>query len=200
MPDQPEIRDQTLSLDDVEPDTVYVNCTFTVSNQALHLMDVTFDHCIFEQTNFDDVDFTRVHWHHSQVPNASWQRSTWFECQLESLQLAGGDFSQAVLRGTTFSACKLTYANFSEMRAEHSRFLNCDLLESAFQAVTVKKGLDFAGSRITDADFVETQLAGFDWHEAEFEALRLDSRLVRGLIVSQYQAAQLIGMFGIEVK
>ncbi|HAT55480.1 MAG TPA: pentapeptide repeat-containing protein [Lactobacillus sp.] len=192
MSEQTEVVEQTLSLDDVEPDQKYVRCHFTVSNEPIRIVDVTFDHCTFDQTNFDNADFSSVTWTHSQFLNATWRQSSWFHCKLKSLQLAGSDFSEAVMKDTTFDACKLTYANFSEMRVESGQFLNCDLLESAFQAIRVKKTLSFAGSRLTGADFVETRLKGVDWHEADFETLSMSAQLASGLIVSQYQAAQLI--------
>ena len=200
MADTNIVEGQTLSLDDLEPDHHYVKCHFTVSNAPIRLMDVSFDHCTFDQTNFDNGDFSRVMWTHSQFLNATWRETSWFDCKLKSLQLAGSDFSESVMKNTTFDACKLTYANFSEMSVENSKFLNCDLLESAFQAVRAKKNIKFDGSRLNGADFVETRLKGFDWHKAEFDTLSMSANLASGLVVSQYQAAQLIGMFGIEVK
>ena len=195
-----EVRDQTLSLDEVEADHKYVNCYFETSPQLINLMDVTFDHCEFDQTDFDRSEFVRVTWIHSQLAGASFQQCNWYDCQLKNIQLSGVDFSLGYFRNTDFRGCKLSYANFTEASFENIQFIDCDLLESFFQAVKLKKQIVFPGSRLTGANLGETKLKGFDLHEAEFESLIISPELARGLVVSQYQAAILITLFGIKIE
>lgn len=71
------------------------------------------------QTNFNGADFSYVHWINSQFISASWDQTKWFNCKITNLQLAGSDFNKVHL--------------------ENIKFLNCDSLESTFQAVKVKK-------------------------------------------------------------
>ncbi|GAB6093314.1 pentapeptide repeat-containing protein [Furfurilactobacillus curtus] len=200
MSDLVEVRDQTLSLDQVETNTRYINCQFTVSNLPIRLMDVIFERCQFEQSNFDEAELVHVELDHVQLVNTSWRQTRWYDCQASNVQLAGGDFSGAIFKQTRFTASKLTYANFSEAQLTSSQLIDCELSESVFQVVTIKQGLSFNGSRLTDADFTETRLAGVDWHNAEFETLRVSADLIRGLIVNEFQAAQLIGLFGVEIQ
>lgn len=199
MPAYPVIADQTLAFDDIEMEHTYQNCTFTPANASIRLMDVELDHCTFQQTNFDDGEFVRVTWRHSQLVNTSWRETHWYDCDLRNLQLSGAELTGSFWQRSGIQASKLAYANFSEAQLNQMSFLDCDLLESAFQAVQSKKGVDFAGSRLTGASFIETRLAGFDWHAADFAGVSLNADLAKGLKINQFQAAQLIGLLGIEV-
>lgn len=199
MSDYPVIANQTLAFDDIEMAHTYQSCTFTPANAAIRLMDVELDHCSFQQTNFDDGEFVRVNWRHSQLVNTSWRETRWYDCDLRNLQWSGAELTGSFWQRSRIQASKLVYANFSEAELNQMCFLDCDLLESAFQAVQSKRGVDFSGSRLTGASFIETRLAGFDWHTADFVDVSLNADLAKGLKINQFQAAQLIGLLGIEV-
>ncbi|KRN01406.1 pentapeptide repeat-containing protein [Levilactobacillus senmaizukei DSM 21775 = NBRC 103853] len=200
MEDYPVVADQTLSFDDIEAEHGYHNCHFTPANETIRLMDVTLDHCEFDQTNFNQGEFVRVTLTHCQLVNTSWLTSRWYDCELRNLQLSGADFTGSFWQRTTIATSKLAYANFSESQLNGVSLQDCDLLESAFQAVRSKGGVDFAGSRLTGASFIETRLKGFDWHAADFEAVSLSADLAKGLTINQFQAAQLIGLLGIKIS
>lgn len=104
------------------------------------------------------------------------------------------------MKNTSFKDCKMPYVNFTESRFENISFLNCDLTGGFFQALQVKKDISFVGSILTESNFSETKLKGFDFKDSEFETMVISPELARGLVVNQYQAAILIGMFGIKVE
>nr|WP_252892995.1 pentapeptide repeat-containing protein [Lentilactobacillus otakiensis] len=91
------ITKQTLSLDDVEPDNEYLNCTFTVSNELIRINDVVFDHCKFEQSNFDRSDWGYVEFKGCDFLNATFHKSYLSNCKFTNVQLMGADLSMETL-------------------------------------------------------------------------------------------------------
>ncbi|KRK78660.1 pentapeptide repeat-containing protein [Companilactobacillus nodensis] len=194
------IIDQTLNMNEIEDGYYYKGCHFKSYGDSMNYTDITFDHCDFEQTDFSRVSFGNVEWHHSQLAGSDFSQSNWYNCKISSMQLSGADFNNTYFKNTDFRDCKMPYANFTESRFEKIGFINCDLNGSFFQALKVKKNISFAGSILTEANFSETRLKGFDFKESEFETITISPELARGLVVNQYQAAILIGLFGIKVE
>ncbi len=194
------VVDKTLSMNDIEDGYLYKRCHFTSYGDTMNYTDIIFDHCDFEQTDFSRVSFGNVEWHHSQLAGSDFSQSNWYNCKISSMQLSGADFNNSYFKNTDFKDCKMPYANFTESRFEGISFVDCDLTGSFFQALKVKKSISYSGSILTEANFSETKLKGFDLKESEFETLVISPELARGLIVNQYQAATLIGLFGIKVE
>ncbi|MFD1126442.1 pentapeptide repeat-containing protein [Lentilactobacillus raoultii] len=195
------IRKQTLGLDDVEVDHDYVDCTFRVSNQPIRISDVTFDHCQFEQTNFDQSDWNFVVFKGCQFLNASFHQSYFSNSQFIGSQLMGADFSVGTkLTNVSVTDTNLRYANFSESTMVKVHFNQVNLQETAFQAVTLKKGLVFSQCNLDQSDFLDTKLKGIDLSQSRFETLTVSPELIRGLIINPWQARSLIGLLGVVVK
>lgn len=194
------LENQTLNMNEIEDGYCYKHCHFESISDSMNFSDIIFDHCDFEQTDFSRISFTNVEWNHSQLAGDDFSGSNWYNSKIKSMQLSGADFNNSYLNNVKFLDCKAQYSNFSESRFEKVDFVNCDLTGGFFQALRVKKTVKFPGSKLTDADFGQTKLKGFELQEAEFDNITISPELARGLIVSQYQAAILIGIFGIKVN
>ncbi|WP_125711840.1 pentapeptide repeat-containing protein [Companilactobacillus kedongensis] len=195
-----KIIDQTLNLNELEDGNYYQRCHFRSYSDTMSFTDIVFDHCEFDQTDFSKISFGNVEWHHSQLAGGNFSESNWYNCKISSMQLSGADFNNSFFKNTEFKACKMPYANFTESKFEKINFIDCDLAGSYFQALKVKNEISFAGSELSDANFGETKLKGFNLKDAEFDSIVISPELARGLIVNQYQAAILIGTFGIKVE
>ncbi|MFT8385384.1 MAG: pentapeptide repeat-containing protein [Lentilactobacillus hilgardii] len=133
------IQKQTLGLDDIEPDNEYIDCTFSVSNRSIQISDVIFDHCHFDQSNFDQSDWNDVIFKGCNFLNASFHQSYLSNSQFIGGQLMGADFSLGTrLINSRFTDSNLRYANFSETKMENVQFNSSNLVETSFQAVTFK--------------------------------------------------------------
>ena len=191
---------QTLSLDDVEPDNEYVNCALTVSNELIRINDVVFDHCQFEQSNFDGSDWGYVEFKGCNFLNATFHKSYFSNCKFTNVQLMGADFSmETLLKKCQFHDSNLHYANFSETKMEASFFMDCNLVESSFQAVSVKKELSFNACEINQIDFLDTRMKGIDLSKASFDDLIVNPELIKGLKINPWQAGQIVAMLGVIV-
>ncbi|APX73225.1 pentapeptide repeat-containing protein [Companilactobacillus allii] len=193
------ITDQTLNMNQIEDGFYYKHCHFESISDSMNFSDIVFDHCDFEQTDFSRISFTNIEWNHSQLAGCDFNMSNWYNSKIKSMQLSGVDFNNSYFSNTVFVDCKAPYVNFSDSRFEKVDFTNCDLTGGFFQALKVKKSVKFPGSKLTDADLGETKLKGFELQDSEFDNITISPELARGLIVNQYQAAILIGIFGIKV-
>ncbi|MFD1471000.1 pentapeptide repeat-containing protein [Companilactobacillus mishanensis] len=194
------VKNKTLKLSQVEDGFYYDHCQFNSYSDATNYSDIVFDHCNFEQTDFSNISFGNVEWHHSQLAGSNFYKSNWYNCKISSMQLSGADFNNSYFKNSSFNECKMPSVNFTESRFEKIGFLNCDLSGGFFQALQLKKDISFAGSNLTETNFSETKLKGFDFKDSQFETMIISPELARGLVVNQYQAAILIGMFGIIVE
>ncbi|WP_283679999.1 pentapeptide repeat-containing protein [Lentilactobacillus sp. Marseille-Q4993] len=195
------IEDKTLAFDDIEEGNEYKNCQFSPSNGNRMVSDVVFVHCLFDQDDFDGKDWNDVKFIGCSLPNKSFHQNYFANCEFSGCQLTGSDFSIGTkFLKTKFTSSKLMYANFSETAMEQSGFENCELIESSFQAVKVKKGLAFTGCDVDGIDFLDTNLKGIDLSTATFGTLVVDPTRLKGLKINPYQASVLITMFGVEIK
>ncbi|KRK65777.1 hypothetical protein FC72_GL000222 [Companilactobacillus tucceti DSM 20183] len=195
-----KVVNETLNLNQIEDGYYYQTCHFKSYSDSMSFTDIIFDHCEFDQTDFSRISFGNIEWHHSQLAGAKFDRCNWYNCKISSMQLSGADFNNGYFKNTHFRDCKMPYANFTESKFEKISFFNCDLTGSFFQALKVKKGISFTGSILNDSNFGETKLKGFDFKDAEFNNIVISPELAKGLVVNQYQAAILIGSFGIKVE
>jgi hypothetical protein len=53
---------------------------------------------------------------------------------------------------------------------------------------------------MNQADFSETKLAQVDFSTSEFETLYFSPQLMKGAIISQYQAVQMMAMMGVKIR
>ncbi len=190
-----------LSFDDIEADNEYQDCTFSPANEKTMVQDAVFNHCEFEQDDFDGVDWTDVKFINCSLPNKTFHRGYFVDCEFTGSLMTGTDFSVGTkLLKTKFANCKLLYSNFSETKIEQSKFIDCDLIESSFQDVKVVKGLKFDNCVIDGIDFLDTNLKGVDLSTATFNDLVVDPTRLKGLKINAYQASLLITMFGVEIK
>ncbi|GAK47489.1 pentapeptide repeat-containing protein [Secundilactobacillus oryzae JCM 18671] len=194
------IENQTLALDEVEPDTVYVNCHFGYSNDTIRISDVTFRHCEFQQSNFADAEWTDCTFENIDWLNATAHRNVFFSCDFSNCLLMGLDLTGSQLKQTTFTACKATYINVSETLLDHVTFADCQLIDSAFQAIKVKGALTFSQCDLTGIDFTDSPLKQVDISTSYFETLHLSLERIMGLTISPLQATQLITLLGVKIS
>ncbi|QEA31545.1 pentapeptide repeat-containing protein [Secundilactobacillus malefermentans] len=194
------VEHQTLSLDDVEMNYRYVDCTFTYSNKSIRLTNVTLSHCKFEQSNFDDAEWSGCTLDHLDWLNITAHNNAFFDCVFQDSLLMGADFTGSQFKRTTFDSCKATYLNLSETGIEAVTFNESQLIDSAFQAIKVKKHLTFKGCELTGIDLSDSNLSKVDISASYFDTLQLTLDRIAGLTISPLQATQIITLLGVKIS
>ncbi len=193
------ITGQTLRLSECEPLDQYERCTFVAEDLPAHVSDVTFDRCVFAPDQVRN-DFVNVTWTHCDLANIDFSGAKFGGCTLADCRLLGADFSGAMFVETKFANCPAQLVNFAEATLRKSHFQGCDLTDATFQAVVARTKLAFEACKLTGCDLTGTVLKNWDISRAEFDQLQLDPTLMAGLTIAPWQAAMLIGIFGVKVR
>lgn len=193
------VEDVTIGLDDVEPNTTYVNCEVGYANHNSDISDVVFDHCTFKQHNFSNGAWVDSVIKNCDFTNADFTRSYWLRCQLQDVKLMGANFGDSAIKKLTLTNCVADYCNFSDSKLTDFSATGDRFIESYWNNVTFAEQAVFAECNLTDADFMDSKLKGVDLSTSQVAGIRLNLQLARGLKVSTFQAADILAGVGVEV-
>lgn len=117
-------------------------------------------------------------------------------CSAPGLSLAHGRLTSVYL-----SDSQLTFADLSDCTVMTLRARSTNLSEATFNKARLK-GLDLVDCDLTRTSFVRTPLAGIDLSSCRIGGFTVssDHRELKGLIIDESQALDLIGYLGIRIK
>lgn len=193
------VKNVTIGLDDVEPDTTYVNCEVGYANHNSDVSDVVFDHCTFKQTNFSNGAWIDCLIKNCDFTNADFTRSYWLRCELRDVKLMGANFGESAIKKLKLTNCVADYCNFSDSKVKDFSAMGSRFIESYWNNIAFTGKTAFAECDLTEADFSETKLKGVDLSSSQVAGIRLNLQLARGLKVSTFQAADILAGVGVEV-
>ena len=128
-------------------------------------------------------------------------RSWLNRCDFRSCSAPGLGFLKSRLTGVSIADSQFGYCDLSEATVEHLTASETNLSEANVYSARLRHvALDRCD--LTRATVFRSGLAGMDLSTCEIAGLRVsaDLRELRGATVSADQAAQLIGLLGINVK
>ncbi|WP_462385449.1 pentapeptide repeat-containing protein, partial [Intestinibacillus massiliensis] len=113
----------------------------------------------------------------------------------------GAGFAETGWRQAAFAGCALAYAAFDRARLREVAFSDCDLSHAVFHECTWKR-LSLDKTRLREASFLHTPLAGLDLTGCELDGLAVSdtNAELRGAIVTAEQAAMLAKRLGLVIK
>lgn len=197
------IKQQTLSLNELEPYETYENCTLTLPTvQPARISDVTLNHCQLTAGSLAGSEWLDCTLQNLDLSNRAWQQSVIYRSQMVGCQLTGTNFIASTWKDVQVTDCQLDYGNLSEATLTRCRFVTSRLREVYFRAVTVRQGLVFEQCDLNAASFWETTLAGVDLTSSTFAELEVDAAVekLRRLRINSAQAASLLSLFGVQIK
>ena len=159
-----------------------------VENSALR-------NCSFENASFTDVIFQSCDFSKSDFSNAFFERCRWADCKC-----VGGNWNDTVLRQTVFERTLLSYASFDRTRITDVCFHCVDFTEGSLSEAKLKN-FSVIESKLIKNNFFRTLLAGVNLTTDELAGPIVSSTAeeLKGLVITPFQAADLIGLWGIEV-
>lgn len=194
------ITGKNLALDAVTAGNQYVDCELTYSNQDIRIEEVAFDKCRFQQTDFKTSEWLDCTFRGCQFLNCQFQQSYLYRCAFNACQLLGSDFTAVRIKDTTIVGSRADYANFAEAVLTGVTMTDTRLLEASFQAVTVKRLLNFNRCDLTRADLTESRLKLVDLRSCQIEALAFTPGLVRGCKIDPLQAVTFAAALGLDIQ
>ncbi|WP_127849413.1 pentapeptide repeat-containing protein [Lacticaseibacillus hulanensis] len=190
--------DEQMDLGNVEPLDEYVHCTFTETDLPVHVSDVRFERCSFASDQVRS-DFVNVVFVHCDFANTDFTQVRFGGVSFTDCRLLGADFSDAKFVQTRFTDCQAQMAIFAQASLRKCYFQKCDLTDSSFQNVTTRTKTQFDDCQLVNVDLQDTLLKNWDVRTSTIQNLQFDPDDAYGLTIAGWQAAELIGMFGIKV-
>lgn len=156
----------------------------------------TFHHCNFEQASFIDVVFQSC-----DLSNNKFAGSYFERCKFISCKCMGIDMSDTVIKQTTFEHSNLKYSYFDKTKISDVLFDHIDFTESSMSEAKLKR-FETKDSRFIKNNFFKTLLSTVDFTNNEFMAPIVSAPPIelQGAIINMFQAADLIGLWGVIVK
>lgn len=162
--------------------SIFKNCTFHI--------------CDFEKSSFIDVIFQACDFSNSKFQEAYFER-----CQFVSCKCIGIDMSHTVVKNTVFEKSNLQYAYFNKTKITDVLFDHIDFTEASIIESKLKR-FAVMNSKFINTNFFKTMLENVDFSNSELVTplVSMPPAELKGSIINMFQAANLIGLWGIRVK
>lgn len=159
--------------------------------------------CSLQSARLSGATWTQAHWEdlvfeNCDLANLQAQRAYAVRAVLSDCRLVGFQSVESNWRDIVFRNCNASLMNFSGARFERVRFEKCDLSRSDFTDCDLR-GVVFRNCQLKEADFTGARLDKTDWRGCEIQPVRLGVRDMKGLIVSESQAAYFARLLGLKV-
>ena len=162
-----------------------------------------FNECIFRKVSFSGeigkIDFIDVIFENCDFCNCSFDNHSFFRVIFNNCRLVGCNFINFTINDCLFNNCNLMYSNFSDCKFKSNDIVDCNLTDCCFHLIKFNN-TNFVNSILDKAEFTESNLKNIDFSTCDINGIKLDSRYLKGLVISSYQAALLIGILGVNVK
>jgi len=141
----------------------------------------TFEDAVFSGVNADtepgifaDREFSRCTFRSIQLHSTSWKSTKLEDCVLENCDLSRAQTAGLALREVTFKDCKLMGIDWSSVQSYPSvSFERCNLSYASFGRLALNK-TRFTDCVLTEANFIETQLADAIFDGCELSGTRFE--------------------------
>lgn len=169
---------------------------FKIETRTSIFENCTFRNCNFENASFIDVIFQSCDFSNSKFTGAYYER-----CQFINCKCVGIDMRDTVIKQTTFEQSNLQYSYFDNTKMTDVLFDHINFTESSMSEAKLKK-FEARDSRFIKNNFFKTMLATVDFTNNEFTTPIVSSPPVelKGAIINMFQAADLIGIWGVIVN
>lgn len=160
-----------------------------------------FHSCTFHNCNFENASFIDVVFQSCDLSNSKFTGSYFERCKFVSCKCVGIDMSDTIVKQTTFEHSNFQYSNFDKIKLSDVQFDHIDFTESSMSEAKLKR-FEATDCRFVNNNFFKTLLKAVDFSNNEFAAPMVSTPPfeLKGAIINMFQAADLIGIWGVVVK
>ncbi|WP_239724168.1 MULTISPECIES: pentapeptide repeat-containing protein [unclassified Mammaliicoccus] len=161
------------------------------------------DTLYFNQCTFESIDFTKIHgldlvFHGCDLSNCQFEDASLNRIQFKDGRMIGATFTDLTLKHVQFSNCQLKMSQFVNCQFDHVLF-NDNQMSETYISFCKQKALEIKDCSLTSLEVVETSLNGVDLSSNEIEELVIQPTDLKGATVSEYQAYDILPLFGVKV-
>jgi uncharacterized protein YjbI with pentapeptide repeats len=160
-----------------------------------------FNDCAFHNCNFESSSFVDVIFQSCDLSNSIFTGAYFERCRFVSCKCIGVEMSDTIIKHTVFEQSNFRYSNFNQTNLTDVLFDQIDFTEASLVESKLKR-FTAVGSKFVKNDFFKTRLATVDFTNNELAAPIVSNPPIelKGAIVNMFQAANLIGLWGVIVK
>jgi uncharacterized protein YjbI with pentapeptide repeats len=163
------------------------------------LTDVTFNKCTFIKGKFDNVIFDKVIFKDCDLSNCFFDDCAFHNSSFINCKMIGVTINDGLINSSTIEDSLCKYLNFTEMKFNKFLISTSDLTESRFILVKLND-IIFDKDNLTKAEFNNTSLEKVDLSSCDIHNIDVDVYHVRGAIINESQAADLVNLLGVKIK
>lgn len=196
---EPNNLEETTSIDD----TIISNKFFNGITFEEEIHNVSFDNCVFENCHFagnlDRCVFFNSRFTKCEMSNIIVMFSGIHSCLFNNSNMVGINICDSKIGKTLFRDNNMRYLTVSSTNFEKSTLRDNNMVEGRldqvlFNVVALEKN-DF-----TKMEFIGTMMKGIDVSSCKIDGISIAPECVRGMIVDEVQAIELISILGIIIK
>ena len=160
-----------------------------------------FNNCTFHNCNLEKASFVDVVFQSCDLSNSKFAEAYFERCRFVSCKCIGIDMSDTVVKHTTFEHSNLQYSYFNKTKMTDVFFDHVDFTEASLVESKLKRFIA-ADSKFVQNNFFKTMLATVNFTNNELVAPIVSTPPIelKGAIINIFQAANLIGLWGIIVN
>lgn len=158
---------------------IFNRCAFGTQFRSAFIWDCSFIGCDLAGVSLDGCSIQNSRFENCRLTGTSWIKTYFSNVHFLHTKAEYANFSHAALRNTAFESCELRQVSFSQNKCRNLCFVQCDL---------------------DRASFFQTPLCGVELSDSEISGLCADVNSLKGVIINEQQAVELIKLFGIAIK
>lgn len=147
-----------------------------------------------EKNTFIDIEFNNCNFSNSHFDNCSFIR-----CEFNNCKFTGCSFIESGLSDVSFIDTNMNYVNLSMASIKNTLFKNTGLRNGYLQENKVKN-IIFKNTDLTQTQFFKTSLQEIDFSDSIIEGIAVSIEDIKGAIINQFQAVDLLYLLGVKVK
>lgn len=173
----------------------------TFDAQSCAYENARFEGCTFDHVDFSDSTFADVEFKSCRFIACEMSRSWHNRVDFASCSAPGISFEKGRLTGVSVADSQMSYANLSGCSVIGMRVRSTNLSEASFARAKLLK-LELADVDLTRAAFHGAPLGGVDLSECRIAGIGLSANLreIRGAIIDETQAIDLMGYLGVKIR
>ncbi|MEG1699813.1 MAG: pentapeptide repeat-containing protein [Alistipes sp.] len=181
----------------------FVGARFSeIDRSHLSVQSCSFTSCLFAGGALPKSQFSDVVFRNCDLSNADWRGCSFHRVEFVDCKLMGTNLCEVTWNNVSLVNCKAELANFTSGRMRVVSFDHALMRSAAFDECRFER-VEFVHCDLAMAEFHRTRLKNISLADSDIRGIRvgeIDSFELKGLIISQLQALDLVRLLGVEIE
>lgn len=193
---EPEMLTDAYEVNDTNND-FYKFTKITIDEE---LNNVSFDNCVFEECTFlgnmEKCTFYNCRFYKCEFSNIKMVSASIHSVLFEQCHMIGLDFIDSFIRYGEFKDNNMRYTMFSATKLLDSKMQDNNMQNGTFASMEFKE-IEFINNDFSNIEVIDTSMMGINIASNKIDGIKIQPELVRGMIVTEVQAIELISILGV---